>query len=363
MVKLLIVHNKIYSYREQIFDILKEYFDITVAFSDPSFLNKNFSFKTIYTPGKWTGPFFIHDKSLHKLCSDYDAVLALYEVRCLSIMRLSLHFRRKYSLTYWGIGVSASYSKKYDENKIWDGIRYFFGKKAESIIFYSSYPVQKYINAGFEKDKLFVAENTTAVSSNLNLNVKKEAFLFVGTLYKQKGIDILMEAYNSLKYIFGEKLPFLNIIGEGPERNYLEQWISSNDMTDKVFLHGAIYDPELLRSFYEKSIVCISPNQAGLSVLTSMGYATAFVTDKNAITGGEIFNIKNMINGIIYEGGVEELKEKLIWVINNQKEVVQMGKNAKEHYDQYRTPELLANSLIEGVKYALAKKNNFTHSI
>ena len=357
MVKLLVLHNKILPYREKIFELLDKHYDLTVAFSDPQSLNKNYNFKTIYTPGKWKGPFFIHDKSLNALCSQYEAVLTSLEVRSISIMGLSLVSRRKYSLTRWGIGVSASYASRYDENKRWDFLRYFFAKRADSIVFYSHYPVEKYVNAGFKRDKLFVANNTTPVSPNLNPEAKKESFLFVGTLYKEKGINILLEAYGALKDISEHDLPLLNIIGEGPERQFIEQWIKEHGMENKVFLHGAIFDDEILRTFYEKSIACVSPNQAGLSVLSSMGYATVFVTEKTAITGGEIFNITNMVNGILYEGGAAELTGKLKWIVDNKQKVIEMGKMAKEHYDQECTPEGLVNSLIEAVSYALKEKN------
>lgn len=357
MTKLLIVYNKVWSYREPIFDIINKHFDLTVAFTDPQFINKSFSFKTIYTPGKLIGPFFVYDKPLNKLCADYDAVLAYHDLRYISVMCLGLVLKRKYSLTYWGIGVSASYAHKFDEDKKFDFFRQFFAKRAESVVFYSDYPVEKYVKNGFERQKLFVANNTTDVSKKPDTNVKKESFLFVGTLYKQKGIDILLDAYGSLKSTLNGELPALNIIGEGPERQFIERWITENDMKDKVFLHGAIYDVDILKTFYERSVACISPNQAGLSVLTSMGYATAFVTEKDAITGGEIFNIKHMVNGLMYKGGVDELKEQLAWIINNKQKVIEMGKAAKDHYDQNRTPQLMADSLMEAVRYALKVKN------
>ena len=360
MKKLLIVYNKVWPYREDIFNIINLHFDLTVAYSDPQFQGKQFAFKTIYTPGKWRGPFFIHDKALHPLCAGYDAVLAINEIRSLSIMRLGLIFRRKYSLTFWGIGVSASYSNKFDSEKRWDATRFYLANRAESVVFYSDYPVEKYVSAGLDRKKLFVANNTVRVSNKLDPSPKKDALLFVGTLYKQKGIGVLLDAYLNLKKATGEGIPILNIIGEGPERSFIEQWIKENNMGGKIFLHGAIYDAEILMSFYEKSIACISPNQAGLSVLTTMGYATAFVTEKDAITGGEIFNIKDMQNGIIYEGGTEALTEKLIWINNNKQEVIEMGKRAKRHYDQSRKPEQMANSLIEAVEYALKVKNNAT---
>jgi glycosyltransferase involved in cell wall biosynthesis len=357
-IKLLVVYNKVWSYRERIFDIVNKHFDLTVAFTDPQFVDKKFSFKTIYTPGRWRGPFFIHDKSLKSLCSGYDAVLALHEVRCLSIMRISLIRSRKYSLTYWGIGVSASYEKKFDNDSTWDKFRFFTGRRAESVVFYSDYPINKFVKAGFPREKLFVANNTTNVSGGVNLNAIKDSFLFIGTLYKQKGFDILLNAYGSITDVPREDIPVLNIIGEGPERQFIEQWIKEHKMEDKIFLHGAIYDIDVLKSFYEKSIACISPNQAGLSVLTSMGYATAFVTEKDAITGGEIFNIENMENGIIYEGGAEVLKDKLIWIISNKQKTIEMGKKAKEFYDNYRTPEMMAQGLMDAVNYALKVKHN-----
>jgi glycosyltransferase involved in cell wall biosynthesis len=272
-------------------------------------------------------------------------------------MRICL-FRRKYSLTYWGIGVSASYQKKFDTDNKWDRFRFLTGKRAESVVFYSDYPISKFVKAGFSREKLFVANNTTNVSGGLNLNTKKDDFLFIGTLYKQKGFDILLNAYTSITEVPCEELPILHIIGEGPERQFIEQWIKDNNMRDKIILHGAIYDVEILKSLYEKSIACISPNQAGLSVLTSMGYATAFVTEKDAVTGGEIFNIKNMENGIIYEGGADVLKEKLVWIINNKQKTIEMGKKAKGFYDNCRTPGMMAQGLIDAVNYALKVKHN-----
>jgi len=358
MQKLLIVYNKVWPYREEIFNIINQHFDLTVAYSDPQFQGKQFAFKTIYTPGEWKGPFFVHKKALHPLCANYDAVLAINEIRSISIMRLGFIFRRKYSLTYWGIGVSASYSNKFDSEKRWDPTRFYLANRAESVVFYSDYPVEKYVTAGLDRKKLFVANNTVRVSAKLDPDARKEALLFVGTLYKQKGLGILLEAYRNLKQKTVGDIPVLHIIGEGPERAFVEEWIRENNMADKIFLHGAIYDAEMLRSFYERSIACISPNQAGLSVLTTMGYATAFITEKDAITGGEIFNIKDMQNGIIYQGGVDALTDKLIWINNHKQEVIEMGKRAKEHYDQNRQPEQMANALMEAVKYALKVKNN-----
>lgn len=355
--KLLIVYNKVWPYREKIFEIINEKYDLTVAYTDPKFLNKEYPYKTVYTPGKQVGPFFIHKDSLHKLCKGFDAVIGLYELRWLRLMGLMFNPWRKYSMSFWGIGVSASYANKFDDKKQWDFVRNFFGRKAESLIFYSDYPKTKFVQAGFNPDKIFVANNTTYVSPVNGLVADRNTFLFVGTLYKEKGIDQLLQAYNQLRKN-NKDLPVLNIIGDGPERASIEQWVKAEGLEDKVFLHGAIYDSEILKTFYTRALACISPNQAGLSVLTSMGYATIFVTEKNAITGGEVLNITNGKNGIIYEGGVDALTRQMQWIIDNKEEVIRMGKNAQEHYRNNRTPEQMADSIMGAVEYALKKRRN-----
>ena len=50
--------------------------------------------------------------------------------------------------------------------------------------------------------------------------------------------------------------------------------------------------------FYNRAIMSISLNQAGLSVLNSFAHGVPFVTMNNAASGGEKFNIVNNYNGI-----------------------------------------------------------------
>lgn len=351
--RVLIIYNKVWSYRVKIFEILNQHYDLTVAYSDESFVGKQFSFNTIYTPGVDVGPLFFHKTNLKKLAMDYDVVIAISNVRWLSLMRLAL-IKRKFKYILWGIGVSASYENKLDSKTTWDRVRFYFAKKADAILFYSTYPIQKYISNGIKSDKLFVAHNTVAIHEPFHLaeteNIKSD-FLFIGTLYPQKGIDILLNTYIELNK--NTSLPVLHIIGAGPMEQSLKQLIEQHQLQEKVKLHGAIYDPKILVSFFSKSLVCISPTQAGLSVLMSMGYGVPFLTSADAITGGEIFNIKDGENGLIYDGTNEGLKQKLVWIINNRERMLSMGQNAKTHYDTSRKPADMANGIIQSIEYVL----------
>ena len=353
--KILIIYNKVWSYRVKIFEILNRHYDLTVAYSSESFVGKSFSFKTIYTPGYAVGPFFFHKPNLTKIAQNYEVVIGISNVRWISLMFLSLR-KRKFKFILWGIGVSASYENKLDSKTTWDRVRFFFAKKADAILFYSSYPIKKYIKNGIEPEKLFVANNTVAIDEDFNLTEtenSKTDFLFIGTLYPQKGIDILLNTYIKLSKTIA--LPTLQIIGAGPMESTLKDLIEANKLQDKVVLHGAIYDQKILVNFFSKSLVCISPTQAGLSVLMSMGYGVPFLTSFDAITGGEIFNVKKDENGLIYDGTEEDLQKTIIWIINNRDKVLAMGRNAKAHYDQCRKPADMANAIKDAVEYVLNK--------
>jgi glycosyltransferase involved in cell wall biosynthesis len=252
----------------------------------------------------------------------------------------------------WGIGVSASYDNHFDQNKKWDFARYFFGRFADALIFYSDYPISKYLSRGFKQERLFVAHNTTAVSQDICLTAEKNSFLFVGTLYAEKGLAALLRAYQQAA-MSEPDMPVLYIIGDGPEKGNIEKLIRELGLAGKVFLKGAIYDMEALKPYYETALACVSPNQAGLSVLTSMGHGVPFVTEKNAITGGEIFNLRHMATGFIYEGGAGALAKTLSWIVNNKLATNDIGRNARDFYVNNRTPEHMAAALADAIESAV----------
>lgn len=353
MKKVIIIYNKVWSYRINIFNIINQHYDLTVTYTSKSNVGKEYAFKTLYTPGYSIGPLFFHKTNLKKLANQYDVVIAISNSRWLSLMLLALG-KRSYKYILWGIGVSASYKNKLDSKSTWDKVRFFFAKKADAILFYSNYPIEKYVKNGISREKLFVAHNTVAVDTDFELsrteNTKTD-FLFIGTLYPQKGIEILLDAYIELSKTIS--LPILHIIGAGPMESELRNSIESNHLQDKVILHGAIYDQKILVNYFSKSLACISPTQAGLSVLMSMGYGVPFLTSSDAITGGEVFNIKDKENGMLYDGSNKGLQEAIIWILENKNRVLEMGRNAKEHYDKGRKPSDMAGAIMSAIEYVL----------
>ena len=202
---------------------------------------------------------------------------------------------------------------------------------------------------GIAKEKMFEAPNTVAVAPIVS-DSEKNTIIFMGTLYKEKGIQLLLDAYLNLKNKY--QLPILNIIGEGPDFNDIKQWIEFNNMHNLIQLKGAIYNIDEKAKYFAEALACISPKQAGLTVLESMGYGVPFITSKDAITGGEIFNVHNNIDGIIMNKE-EELDTIIKDISLNKEKYIKMGTLAQKFYNENRTPQHMADGLWSAIQYAI----------
>lgn len=348
--KVLILDNDLIHYRIPVYNILAQKYDLTHACCYPQKIDDTINFERITFKPYRIGGFELQHNRVFKLCQNFDAVICQGDIHYLQYATLPLHSRRKFKLAFWGIGVSASYDKHFDTVTKWDNVRDFFYKKADAQIFYTDYPIEKYVRRGYQRETLFVAPNTVEVES-FDEKAERTNLLFIGTLYAQKGIMNLLEAYRRA-YDSNNNLPRLDIIGKGPDSEKVKSWIEDNGLQSNITMHGAIYDKKQKARFFEKSLACISPMQAGLAVLESIGYATAFVTTKNAITGGEIFNVENGKSGILLDD-IEQLSATILDIANNPQKYITMGQTGREHYKKCRKPSDMAQGFIDAVEYML----------
>jgi len=348
MKKVLILYNKIWPYRIPIFNLLAKKYDLTVSDSLGQVTDQKIDFKVVYLPGKQHSRFFIHDSPLNEFCKDFDVVIGYGDIGWLSLMRLLFIRNRPYKLILWGIGVRASYTSSYGEQSVWDDVRYFLMRRANALLFYSKDPIDLYLDKGFEIKRLHVANNTVLVN-NLEPGVKRDILLFIGTLYKEKKIYSLLESYKAAK-IQNPEIPELFIIGDGYEYGAIEKWLTVNQLDNSVTLLGKVFDETILCAYFSRGLACISPGQAGLSVLKSMGYGVPFITRKDAITGGEIFNIDNGENGVLYDEDAH-LESIILDIASNKEKYLEMGIRAKKFYESYRKPEHMAEGIIGAVEF------------
>jgi len=355
--KVLLIQEYIPHYRMPIFNDLAEQVDLCVVYSKGT-LPPGAKFMTKYIPTRTIPINLLFKKtgrtystiSYYRLAQDFDVVICIAYYKWID-MTMMEYLPHKYKLIYWGIGVSASYGELYDTNQSFAKQTCRHARNVDAMLFYSDYPVRKYVSMGVPPQKLFVANNTVEVSSLTYTPRNRNNFLFIGTLYKEKQVDVLIEAYREAQSKNDNIFP-LTIIGDGSERSRLESMVKSYKLSNNITFVGNITNEQILKSYFSNSILCISPNQAGLSVLKSMGYGVPYVTHKDAITGGEIFNIHNGLDGILMND-FSELENILIECSCNPEKYLSMGKAAYDFYHKNRMPRIMVKGFIDAIKYVL----------
>lgn len=348
--KVLIIQDVIPHYRVPVFNELAKHVDLTVVYSDGK-TPEDTDFLPVRLEQTKVLKLFRYHKKSYSMVKDFDAVITLLDGSCFTTKLLCNTGKRKKTIL-WGIGVAAGYNTRYDGCPKTAQVVKKMIQKVAAAVFYSSYPVEKYSQMGIPAEKLFVANNTVPVLPAEEC--ARDTILFIGTLYRAKKIFELLENYKNA-YEKDQNLYKLVIVGDGEEYDAVCEWIKENGLMEKIQLTGAIFDDEILKTYFAKAIMCVSPDQAGLSVLKSMGYGVPFVSHKDAITGGERFNIDNGVNGVLFDD-FSCIEEIFLDSVKNKEKYLQMGVNAKEHYFNNRTIPQMVDGFVQAVEYCCSKR-------
>ena len=352
MTKVLIITNKMMHYRVPIFNLLARKCDLTVAYSEGDLPKDiSFDFKILKLP-IWTffGRWVVHKANIAALAGKYDVVIPMMNITWLTCTILPFLPFRRFKVVPWGIGVSASYNKRFDADRRLDFFRKMLYKASDAVIFYSRYPIGRFSAKGVPKEKLFSANNTVEVEESASDDMDKDSLLFIGSVVEYKGLGRLLRAYKKVCED-GVPLPVLNIVGTGKDFENTKKWIEQNALSDKIYMRGAIYSVREKAGYFRRALALFSPNQAGLAVQEGMGYGVPMVTDNNSYTGGERLDIKDQVTGVLL-GEKLTLEDVLKDIASNPQKYAQMGNNAKQFYNECRKPSDMADNFMSAINYA-----------
>lgn len=342
--KILFAYDNLLHYRLPLFNLLGEKYDFTVLHSGTPKASESDKFKEIVVPSKKIGPLIFQKRIINEVSkSEYDVIIFNFDVRWINTLRAIYIAKKKVKVVLWGAWLT--------DSRLANFIRLFFLKGAEASLYYTEKSRMDFVNLGVPKDKTFVANNTFEVVNRLKSfkSDKKFRILNVGSLNSRKQNDLLIRAFANII----DKIPkqiVLTIIGNGEERRLLENMVAQSNLSDRVIFVGAINDSDTLSKYYLESIFSVSYGQAGLSILQSFGFGVPYITKRNAISGGEIFNIKDGINGLFCEDSMESLELKMTKLCLDIDYSNSLGKNAYEYYSKYCTIENMCQGFVDAIE-------------
>lgn len=157
----------------------------------------------------------------------------------------------------------------------------------------------------------------------------KIVFLSVGQFIYRKGYDLLLKSCEGL-----QDLCDIYIVGAEPTEEYIK---IKNDLNlNNVFFPGFKKKEDLIK-YYKAVDVFILPTREdiwGLVINEAMTYGLPVITTQNCLAGVELISEKE--NGfIIPVDDIEEIKNKMIYFINNPEQCVVFGKKSFSKMQNY----------------------------
>ena len=348
--KTIIIQKYIPHYRYVFFNLLSKRVDLTVIHSDLTFNVKDVDFKTKFIPAKKIFSLEIQYGLLKFISKEKpNYLVVMMDLHFLHVLMLGIVNFLKLKIIWWGPWIT--------DSNLANRIRLFFMTKHPSILYCERHKTE-FINKNIDPKKLFVSNNTIGVANRLESfkSKIKDTVLFVGSLNERKGLVETLEMFKNIIDFIPKEVVFI-IIGDGELKYKIENFIQKNpNLKTRIILKGKITNSDKLNDFFNRSLISISMNQAGLSVLHSFANGVPFLTLENSISGGEKWNILNNTNGYLCKNK-EEFKNKLTFYINNPEDCIKMGEEAYKYYDTNATPELMVSNFLKSYQYFNKTRN------
>lgn len=201
------------------------------------------------------------------------------------------------------------------------------GAKAQKVTIINPSPDRKLLEV---LDKQLISQ----LRQKYNLN-NKRILLSVGRLVKRKGFD---EVIQSLPQVL-KSIPDLVyvVVGDGPERQNLENIISEINLNKQVLLIGAASQKELSAWYYLCQVFIMTPKQLPDGDVEGFGtvFLEANMFGKPVIataSGGISDAVSNGLNGLLINNN--DIVKTLLMLLNNHNLIQQLGRQGRELVNQ-----------------------------
>lgn len=222
---------------------------------------------------------------LHK---DYDVYILCGETRCVStwlflIFRKMFYPRKKVFLWAHGMLGKESWAKRI-------AIKLFYSLATGGFI-YNERSCKIMKANGIKEGKLHPIYNSLDYDRQLPIreSLKLSEFyqehfgnenkniVFIGRLTKVKKFDLLLDAVALLKER-GEQVN-VTFIGDGVERNNMEQRVKELGIDKQVWFYGACYDEKTNAELIYNADLCVSPGNIGLTAMHVLMFGCPAITN------------------------------------------------------------------------------------
>jgi len=197
-------------------------------------------------------------------------------------------------------------------------------KNVNSFIALNNFYKQKYIDAGFPENKIYVKPNFINYQDNTYLSTKNNYALFIGRLSPEKGLISLINSFKNIPYK-------LIIAGTGNEE-FIQQLKSASKNLSNIEFAGFVEGKEkdnLIQNCSFLIIPSIWYEAFGLVGLEAYSYSKPIIASN---IGGLPDLVKHNQTGLLFEAGNVEALSVAVKAIIKNNWFIELGKNGYQFF-------------------------------
>jgi glycosyltransferase involved in cell wall biosynthesis len=222
----------------------------------------------------------------------------------------------------------------------WDGIDYY--------IALSEFSRNQFLRGGFPPEKLFVKPNFVHPDPGM-CTEKGDYALFIGRLSPEKRVSTVLSAWTQLR----SRIP-LHIVGGGPEAAQLQEQAVRQGLTDVHFEGHVPRDKGLAFLRRARFLVFSSEWYENFPVTIAEAFACGVPVICSRMGAMQEIIEDNRTGLHFTPGHAEDLAAKVEWAWNHPDRMQEMGREARQEYENKYTAEKNYPMLMEIYRRAVA---------
>ncbi|MGO2121052.1 MULTISPECIES: glycosyltransferase family 4 protein [unclassified Psychrobacter] len=220
-------------------------------------------------------------------------------------------------------------------------VRHLAARYCDSVVTLTKRDKEYWLKNTRHKSQVTAIANPCPFPIQEYIEENKKIVLAVGRLHREKGFDLLLEAWLQVASILPEWT--LKIVGEGEERAQLTKFIEANQITESVELVGAT--DNVGHYYREAEIFCLSSRVEGFGMVLTEALSFGLPIVSFDCWPGPAEVLEGTGSILVPENNVDQLALALIGLMQDDEQKKTISLKGREKVEIYQPDHIISEWL------------------